>query len=426
MTALLDLDATVALAHAVALAEEAAAALADVPIHEAHGPGIGDLLLRLRGVQRRLDAAGSVMTQRFADSPEWEMDGARNAVSWLHGRGHDSLSESRRTLERGALVRDFPSVAEAWRSGEISGAHIDAIARLHRRYPRLHDALVAVDDAIAIVARECEPHNFFQRLRQLCHRMDPDAIDERDRQRATALHVSTLLDGFVRIDGTLDPVMGARFIAALESARRAVAPPEAPEGKPSPRDHRPVSQRNVEALGRILAAAGAASGDLALPLVSGERPTINVTVPIDALLDENSPEVGWLERFGIPTTVISGNAARRIACDSSLRPLVVDRQGRLVAMLPKARAIHPALRRAVFMRDQHCRFPGCRQRIDEVHHIVYHSRGGPTVLSNLVGLCWFHHHLVHDSGWCIEGDPGGELTFRSHHRRELTSDPPVF
>ena len=424
MTALLDLDATVALAHAVALVEEATEALADVSLESVHGLGLGELLLRLRGAQRRLDATGSVLTQRFADSAEWEMDGARNAVGWLHGRGHESFSESRRALERGALLRDFPSVADAWRSGEISGAHVDAISRLHHRYPRLHGALVAVDDAIAVVARQCEPREFFQRLRQLCHRVDPDAMDDSDRGRAAALHVSTLLDGFVRIDGTLDPVLGARFLAALESARRTVTPPDEPEGSGGPRDPRPVSQRNLDALGRILDAAGAASGDLALPLVSCELPTINVTVPLDALLDEHSPEVGWLERFGIPATVISGDAARRIACDSSLRPLVIDRQGHLVAMLPKVRAIHPALRRAVFMRDQHCRFPGCRQRIDEVHHIVYHSRGGPTVLSNLVGLCWFHHHLVHDSGWLIEGDPGGRLRFRSPHGRELTSDPP--
>jgi len=47
-------------------------------------------------------------------------------------------------------------------------------------------------------------------------------------------------------------------------------------------------------------------------------------------------------------------------------------------------------------------------------------------MSNLVGLCWHHHHLVHDSGWRIEGDPGGQLRFRSAHGRELTSDPPVF
>ena len=443
MTALLDLDANVALAHALALVEEAAEALAEIPVEALMGVGLGGQLVRLRSAQRRLDATGSALSQRFASSGEWEMDGARSATRWLYGRSNDAWSDARSVVERGTLVSAFPCVADAWRQGEVSAQHVDALARIRRRYPALHDDLAAVDEAIAAAARCCEPREFYQRLRQLCHRANPEAVDARDRDRSIGLHVSILLDGLVRIDGTLDAVLGARFMAALDSARRDVPTPAVDVdsvrggastdplsaealGAAAPRDPRPLSQRNLDALARILDAAGAATGDLALPLVSGERPTVNVTVPLDALIDEHSVEAAWLERFGVPTTMLSGAAARALACDASLRPLIVDRQGQLVAMLPKVRAIHSALRRAVFMRDQHCRFPGCRARIDEVHHIVFHSRGGPTVLSNLVGLCWHHHHLVHDAGWHIDGDPGGRLAFRSSHGRELTSDPPAY
>ncbi|MFM8773265.1 MAG: hypothetical protein ACKOFP_05385, partial [Actinomycetota bacterium] len=324
-------------------------------------------------------------TQRFAASSEWEMDGARSATRWLYGHGNEAWSEARLVVTRGALLTDFPCVSAAWRQGEISAQHVDALDRLRRRYPALRESLVAVDEAIAEAARRCEPREFYQRMRHLCHRIDPDAIDDRDRERATGLHVSLLLDGLVRVDGTLDAVLGARFLAALESARRDV--PEVSEGEPSAgegadaqgahgagsrlgpvHEARALSRRNLDALGRILDAAGAATGDAALPLVSGERPTINVTVPVEALIDETSVEVGWLERFGIPTTLISGDNARRLACDASLRPLLVDRQGRLVAMLPKVRAIHPALRRAVFMRDTAPGPPTCRTRS---------SRGAP-------------------------------------------------
>ena len=454
MTALLDLDANIALEHALALLDEAAAVLAQIPMEAVVGMGLGEQLVRLRSAQRRLDATGSAMGQRFAASSEWEMDGARSATRWLYGQGNESWAHSRSVIERGSLATAFPRMAQAWRDGEVSAQHIDALGRILRRYVTLRAGLLAVDEAITEIARRCEPIDFFQQLRALCHRVDPEAVDQRDRDRGTGLHVSMLLDGFVRVDGTLDPVLGARFAAALESARRAVAPPEEMDGLgevagglgPSGnggavdpwsaealgeaavrgRDPRPLSQRNLDALSRILDAAGAATDDLALPLVSGERPTVNVTVPLDALIDESSVEVGWLERFGVPTTMITGASARALACDASLRPLVVDRQGQLVAMLPKVRAIHPALRRAVFLRDHHCRFPGCRSRIDEVHHIVFHSRGGPTMLANLIGLCWYHHHVVHDAGWLLEGDPGGRMTFRSRYGRESTSDPPGY
>jgi hypothetical protein len=444
MTALLDLDANVALSHALTLAEEAAAALAEIPVDAVMGVGLGEEMLRLRSLTRQLEATSSAVSQRFASSYEWEADGARSAVSWLYGSGNDGLQSVRSTLERGAVVSDFPEVAGAWRRGEISGQHVDALARLRRHYPALTDDLIAIDEAIAEVARRCEPRDFYQRLRSLCHSVNPDAVDERDRDRPTGLHVSRLLDGLVRIDGTLDAELGARFVAMLESARRDVAPAadagdvptsdagpvdpwsEKTLGASAPRDPRPLSQRNLDALARILDAAGAAAGDLAMPLVTGERPTINVTVPVEALIDERSTVAGWLEQFGVPTTMVTGAAARRLACDASLRPLLMDRQGQLIAMMPKVRTIHPALRRAVFIRDRQCRFTGCRSRIDEVHHIVYYRHGGETVLSNLVGLCWHHHHLIHDGGWRIEGDPGGRLTFRSSHGRELTSDPPVF
>ncbi|MGZ5385196.1 MAG: HNH endonuclease signature motif containing protein [Acidimicrobiia bacterium] len=37
--------------------------------------------------------------------------------------------------------------------------------------------------------------------------------------------------------------------------------------------------------------------------------------------------------------------------------------------------------------------------------------GGSTDLDNLVSLCGYHHRLVHDGGWKIQGDPNGELIF---------------
>lgn len=446
MTSLLDLDANVALSHALTLAEEAAAALAQIPLDDVMGVGLGEEMVRLRHLTRQLDATASALSQRFASSYEWQADGARDAARWLLTASNDSWESTRAMMKRGSLMRDFPHVSAAWRRGAISAQHVDALGRIVQRYAALHGDLVAVDEVIATVALHCEPRDFYQRLRKLCHRANPDAVDQREREQRTGLHVSTLLDGLVRIDGTLDAVLGARFVAMLESARRDVTPPHEESGDSasstdsgSPwsaealgaepklvRDPRPLSQRNLDALARILDAAGAATGDVAMPLVTGERPTLNVTVPIEALVDEHSVEVAWLERFGVPTTMITGAAARQLACDASLRPLVVDRQGQLIAMMPKVRTIHPALRRAVFMRDKHCRFTGCRSRIDEVHHIRYFRHGGPTVLSNLVGLCWHHHHVIHDTGWHIEGDPGGQLTFRSSRGRETTSDPPVF
>ena len=47
----------------------------------------------------------------------------------------------------------------------------------------------------------------------------------------------------------------------------------------------------------------------------------------------------------------------------------------------------------------------------------------PTDSCNLAGLCWEHHHLIHDGGWTIDGNADRELTFTSPYGRRLRSRP---
>jgi hypothetical protein len=58
---------------------------------------------------------------------------------------------------------------------------------------------------------------------------------------------------------------------------------------------------------------------------------------------------------------------------------------------------------ALRVRDKGCRFPGCDRQVNwsNPHHLIYWSRGGPSKLSNLVLLCYFHHRLVHEGGWQV-------------------------
>jgi hypothetical protein len=41
------------------------------------------------------------------------------------------------------------------------------------------------------------------------------------------------------------------------------------------------------------------------------------------------------------------------------------------------------------------------------------TAGGPTNASNLIGVCWHHHHLVHEGGWHATGNADAEVTFTS-------------
>jgi hypothetical protein len=71
------------------------------------------------------------------------------------------------------------------------------------------------------------------------------------------------------------------------------------------------------------------------------------------------------------------------------------------------------LRRAVRKRDAHCRFPGCDvpAAACDVHHVLWRSRGGRHLLTNLVLLCHFHHHVaVHRWGWVFILHADGSTT----------------
>jgi len=76
--------------------------------------------------------------------------------------------------------------------------------------------------------------------------------------------------------------------------------------------------------------------------------------------------------------------------------------------------IPAAIRRAVILRDQHCRFPGgCDQPAGacEVHHLRHRQDGGPTSVTDCALFCFFHHRVViHQWGWAVVLNPDGTTT----------------
>ena len=79
-----------------------------------------------------------------------------------------------------------------------------------------------------------------------------------------------------------------------------------------------------------------------------------------------------------------------------------------------SRDIPAAVRRAVILRDQHCRFPGgCDQPAAacEVHHLTHQADGGRTSVTDCALFCTFHHQIViHQWGWTVVLNPDGTTT----------------
>ena len=74
-----------------------------------------------------------------------------------------------------------------------------------------------------------------------------------------------------------------------------------------------------------------------------------------------------------------------------------------------------------------CEFDACdRRRALRAHHIAWWGRDkGETEEDNCILLCPAHHHLVHEGGWTITGNPrDGTLRFHRPGRGSaVTAEP---
>jgi 5-methylcytosine-specific restriction endonuclease McrA len=295
-------------------------------------------------------------------------------------------------------------------------------------------------------AEKVDPATLSSELFDLLHRLDPDHVASREHDRSldAAFRASTLLDGWVKVDGLLPPTVGQALCAALAAARQRPVPVAHGDaarngavdgGRGGAHDgvndnaeetaHLRTSRRNVDALAVILAAAASAEGDNRLPSVHGARPVLHVHVSAESLAQGTAP--GWLETAtGGRLVPVTAAAAERLSCDAVRQVLVRATDGTVDAISSRHRIVPGMMRRAILQRDNLiCRFPGCSSGIHEVHHVVPWARGGLTVSSNLMGLCSFHHHLVHDGGWTVAGDANRVITLRSPRGRLSLSPLPT-
>jgi hypothetical protein len=86
-----------------------------------------------------------------------------------------------------------------------------------------------------------------------------------------------------------------------------------------------------------------------------------------------------------------------------LQRVVLDANGAIVEMRTPQRLANRAQRRALAARDRGCAFPGCGAPPSacEAHHVVWWTRGGETILTNLVLLCPRHHTEIHAGDWVV-------------------------
>jgi hypothetical protein len=138
------------------------------------------------------------------------------------------------------------------------------------------------------------------------------------------------------------------------------------------------------------------------------RPTILAMVDASVLWDQLRVR-GYCELED--GTQLTARQLRRLACEADIVPMVMDSNGVCLDMGATVRLATYEQRLALHALHPTCAVEGCDVDFAwcEVHHLRPWQQGGRTDLDNLVPLCSYHHHLIHDHDLRVEVQPDGTI-----------------
>jgi hypothetical protein len=331
--------------------------------------GLADAMRRMGGAQRDALQLIAALDRRET----WVDQGARDM--WMTYGMSDW--KARRWIAAAHALAELPQTAEALSSGELSVEKVVELARF---------ATPASEDHLIEWAREVSPARIRHEA-DLRRRVGPEAAAEGDALGSVRWRFVDE-DRRFELYADLPAAHGAVVSRAIERAAAKI--PEMPHG------YGCADARRADALVALCSARLAADPD-----------TDRATVVVHARVGDRSGLTGAaIEGGGIvhPTVI------ERLLCDARVQVVAEDALRRTIGIGRIRRTVPGWLARQVRYRDKGCRFPGCgTTAFTEAHHVVFWRNGGRTDLDNLVLICSFHHKLVHEYGWRIEGDAEGEL-----------------
>ena len=314
---------------------------------------------------------------------------------------------------RGCTVEDLcaaaPAEGDPGDSGSVRlpsgpGVTPDDLARA------AHEFASRLDQDGAIPGDDGEAHAKIRRRLTLGRTRDGLRTLRAELLPDVAAQLELILDAILNPRGDGAPLPGVAFRPSEGSSDGAAK-------SDAEADDRTAAQKRHDA---FAAALGIAARHRDMPTVAGASPTLVVTVDAADLTragDGVTPETAGDARgsagharglaWAGPDSPLPALAAVHIACGGVIQRVLFDR-GRIIGISSTDRVFTVHQRRAIIARDKECLIPGCHVPASwcEIHHVIEHSRGGPTHTDNGVPLCWWHHRTLDTSGWEVRMDGG--------------------
>jgi hypothetical protein len=339
---------------------------------------LSDQLVELNSAISSLECQRARRLSLFGQRQAWKGEGHVSGPAFLSERCKMSPSRAKGLLSQAESLSEMPETMAAWADDRLSPDQTRQLVAARDANP---DLFSAGEKELLSQIEELDLRETARTVNQWRQRVN---AEQRNRELEALrhrrfLHLSPTIEGMGKIEGLLDP-------ESFELVRTAV------EGAcpiPTATDHRSPGQRRADALVDLCREA-MDSGRLAES--GGEKPHLIVLIDSERIGGQPSGSGETLEGTELPQSDLE-----RLLCDSSVSRMIMGAASEPLDVGRKTRVIPPALRRAVMVRDRHCRHPGCDRpaRWCDVDHIIPWWKGGETKLSNLQLLCRFHHSLKH-------------------------------
>ncbi len=362
-----------------------------LPDHPLRAWGRLQILHRIKNCINAIELDHIKVLKRIEKGDPYGVD---NAADWLAQSMHMRPNAAYAKVCTACELEEFPNLYREVHAGEVSPEATTVILQTLRRVRR-HlppEDVVWMEEEMLHAAQEMDHAQLRAHGSKLFHLLDRQAhndvlCSERERR---FFDLKRGVDGWFTCAGELDPEGGTFLQVALKAivaADNRVLPSD---------DNRTPGQARADALAE-LAQHRLSFGDL--PEHGQEKPHLTIVASAETLRGDAgspAPQIDW----GTP---VSGETAKRIACDAVARIAVVgDRGDGAVDVLHMGRAFRTtsvAQRKALDLQDGGCIWCGRAVKDCTPHHWDAWRRGGGTDHENLGLVCPRHHFALHEGGY---------------------------
>jgi hypothetical protein len=361
---------------------------------------IGGNLVQLRHLIDLLEMTFAQQAAEFAASNEHEDWGSNTAIDWIRHHCQMSGTQAADRIVVGEQLSSLPKSGEAVAEGEIGYAHLSLIVHTAVAVVKSPFNRQQVEEQLLSRAMDMSVGAFRYFCQHVRHAAAPEDVnaEQVEAVEQRKLRFYNWEKGVVSISGQMDAAAAALVKTALLSLSR----------KQGEHDYRHRDRRLMDALVESFS-------------TKLNRPSLQVTASLETLMALAGAPAGELE-FSPP---ISGKTVERFGCDCTLTRVLLDSESMVIDVGRAKRVISGPMRKALQVRDKHCRWPGCERPASycEGHHLIHWSKNGPTDLKNVVLLCYRHHWMVHEGGWDLIKTADGQLLVAKPLRKLFDHQP---